>query len=426
MGGLFLNNKLQTHQSIWENRSFSKIYTAFALSTLGDWLDGIAIMLLFGYVWNEGAMVMALIPLAYAVPGIFLGQVSGILADRSSKLKLMLAGDVLQAVFTFLILLQTSPLPILLLLCLRSAAGVFSGPAQQALTRELIPHDQLLKASSMNAIVTQAAKVIGPSLGGILAAATSPMLCILINGTSFLLSAFILLSMNRVSKPLVVPMEKQHQVVRQVWYKGWQEGWAIIFANPTLTASIIFSLLTLTAIQLVDAQFVVVLREFAPGNTRLAGWLISVIGCGALGAVTVIQRFKDIKRYGLLLGSSSLLIGLMLASLSLLKPGQPDVWALIAGFLGGIGTGLSFVGFNYILQKETPQHALGRIYGLHTSLSSVVFVTAPLLGGAMITALGVRPTLAAIGATLILLGLAAISFRHQIWSRKDKLTGSGF
>ncbi|HZW83607.1 MAG TPA: MFS transporter, partial [Candidatus Deferrimicrobium sp.] len=91
-------NKLQKHQSIWENRSFLKIYTAFALSTLGDWLDGIAIMLLFGYVWNEGAMVMALIPLAYAVPGILLGQVSGILADRSSKLKLMLAGDVLQAV----------------------------------------------------------------------------------------------------------------------------------------------------------------------------------------------------------------------------------------------------------------------------------------------------------------------------------------
>ncbi|WP_255433465.1 hypothetical protein [Brevibacillus sp. LEMMJ03] len=64
---------------LWNNRVFIRMFAAYSLSTLGDWFDFIAVTMLLGYVCQADPMLMALLPLVYAGPGLVLGQVAGFL-----------------------------------------------------------------------------------------------------------------------------------------------------------------------------------------------------------------------------------------------------------------------------------------------------------------------------------------------------------
>jgi len=75
---------------------------------------------------------------------------------------------------------------------------------------------------------------------------------------------------------------------------------------------------------------------------------------------------------------------------------------------------------NYVRQKETPKEAMGRVTGIIESLSSFVFMVAPLLGGGLITMIGVSSTFVMIGAVIALIGFAGVTFQTVIWGKREK------
>jgi predicted MFS family arabinose efflux permease len=404
---------------LWKNRIFMKMFASYGLSTLGDWFDFIAVSILLGFVWRADPMTIAMLPLMYAGPGILFGQVAGILADRSNKLRLMIVTDVIRAALTTLLLFAPGPWWLLLFICLRSSVRVFHTPAQEAMTRHVVPTDQLLQATTLNGTVFQLAKVLGPLLGGTVAAAVSPSLCLAANACSFAVSAVLLLTIGRVKEANGQPTKKQEKLGLRA---AWKEGWQVLFKNRLLLASTIFSLIGLLAIQLVDAQFSVLFREKAPDHPELMGWSLSAIGTGALFTVAGLNRFSEIRSYGWLLGGGIFLIGVMFGAVGLYQPNEESYWLLAASFVGGIGTGLSSVGSTYLRQKETPREAIGRVSGIVDSLSSGVFVVAPLMGGVLITVFGVSMTFLAIGLVVATIGALGIVLQSFIWEpRQEKV-----
>ncbi|NGQ96672.1 MFS transporter [Brevibacillus sp. SYP-B805] len=402
---------------LWKNRVFVRLFAAYGLSTLGDWFDFIAVSVLLGFHWQADPMTMALLPLMYAGPGMVLGQLAGIAADRWNKLRLMVATDLLRAALTLLMTQAPDPGWLFLFILLRSCSSVFHTPAQQALTRHAVPPEQLLQAASWNGTVFQAGKVLGPLLGGTAAAYASPAVCLHANAVSFLVSALLLLSIGMVEEGRSAsagPSEKPP--LRE----AWQEGWRVLWGSRVLLASTLFSLLAMLAIQLIDAQFTTILREKAVGHPELVGWSVSAVGAGALLAMAWLTRRKEIASYGWPLGGGILLIGLMFGWVGLLRPGAGIQWPLAAAFLGGIGTGLTFVCSQYVRQKETPAEAIGRVTGILDSLTSGVFLIAPLLGGLMITALGSAQTFVLVGAVIGAVGLGGILFQSVIWGKKQE------
>lgn len=394
-----------------KNKTFRKLFLAYGLTTLGDWFDFIAVTILLGFVWQADPMTMALLPIAYAAPRIVLGQFAGVLADRVKKVNLMMATDVIRAGFTLLLLAMPAPGWFLAVLALRSCACVFNDPAQQALTRRVVAPDQLLQATSLNGAIFQMGKLIGPLLGGTIAALMAPAICLIVNACSFLLSAALLFTIRRVEENAHADGKREATPFRQ----SWKEGWIIFMHNRLLLVSILFSLLALMAIQLADAQFVVLMREKVPGHPEMIGYKTSSIGMGALLTVTWLHRRKDIHSYGWVLGGGVLLIGVCFAWLGLYQPGSGMYWLLVAAFLGGIGTGFTTVGTNYLLQKETPIHAVGRVRGIVDSLSSAIFIVAPLLGGLLITTWGVSLAFQWIGGLIASIGALAVLGQRWIW-----------
>lgn len=247
------------------------------------------------------------------------------------------------------------------------------------------------------------------------AAFVSPSACLIVNACSFLLSAAILSSTGNMeeARPTAAAQEE-----RSGFGESWKEGWQILIRSRVLFASTLYSLIALMAVQLVDAQFVVILREKAPAHPELLGWKTSAIGLGALLTVTGLGRFREITAYGWVLGGGVLLIGGAFAWLGLYRPGSGIHWLLIAAFLAGVGTGLTSVGSAYLRQKETPKEAIGRVMGIFDSLTSAIFIAAPLLGGLLITAWGASLSFQRIGFLIAAIGAAGILLQRVIWGRR--------
>ncbi|WP_276354825.1 MFS transporter [Cohnella caldifontis] len=404
------------------NRSFAKMFAAYGLSAFGDYLDFMAVSILLGFIWKADAMTIALLPLTYALPSIVLGQWAGTLADRRNRRDLMIAADLIRALLTAALLFAPNAGMLLALIAARSAARVFHYPAQQAMTRAVVSPDQLLQATSLNGAVFQLSKILGPLLGASVTAAFSPSGCLAVNAVCYLLSAALLIRIP-AEQGKAAPAEAKSSE-RAGARPAWRDSWRILLRNRILWVSIAFSLLGLAGIQLVDAQITVLLREIAPNRPALIGWLVTAIGAGGLAGVAWLRRFRQLSAYGWLLGGGLALIGGMFAAAGMFRPETPLWFMLAVSFAGGIGTGFTSTGMNYILQKETPPEAIGRISGIYDSLSSVVFVAAPLTGGALIGWWGASVTFLSVGLFVGCVGLAGMALRRALWGTAKPIGSS--
>ncbi|MNI93700.1 hypothetical protein D3C73_1516910 [compost metagenome] len=74
------------------------------------------------------------------------------------------------------------------------------------------------------------------------------------------------------------------------------------------------------------------------------------------------------------------------------------------------------VTLNYLLQKETPPAFTGRVFGIQNSLSSVVLVVAPLVGGILIRSAGASPAFQYIGIATFMIGTIGIALQRVLWA----------
>lgn len=445
------------------NRSFRLLFSAHALASLGEWFDAIAIQVLVVYRWGADPMMIALIPVVMALPGLLLSSLAGTLADRLPQARLMMLSDLAAASLTFAVLFAPGIGWLLPLLALRACASVFQLPAQQGLTRVIVPSDQLLQAASWNGLVGQGSKVAGPLLGAMLLVVLSPQLCIALNAVTRLCSAALLWPLRGLSSKQVIAssgmatsnggggqgqeraqerpfgegayiqeqgQSARHQVAIDAdeateqdgggFLAQWREGWAYIVRTKRLLHTLIFGLFGIMAILMIDYQFATLLRTIYPGNESLVGWLVSAIGIGAVAVIMVLNRMNHIAA-GWGLGGGYMCIGGAIAVLGVLPPGSPIWLLLVAGVLIGLGNGLYMVTQNYILQSETPAHLVGRIFGIQNTVLGAVMIGAPLAGGMLIQMAGPGLSFLAIGIVVGLLGVSGMLLQSIIWGHEPKM-----
>ncbi|WP_171016898.1 MFS transporter [Pseudalkalibacillus caeni] len=406
-------DQLNKKDTIWQNKTFMKMFTAYSISIFGDWFDIIAISVLLAYTWNSDPLLIALVPITFALPGILLGSFAGVLADRWRKVHIMFFADIISSGLTLLLLMADNIYAVLPVLFLRSTIGLLNMPAQQALTRNVVTEEQLLKATSMNQIVNQMAKVAGPLLGALVLAVLSPKLCILINAISSVMSASILFTLRNIKEN-----EKHTDLLNDEQKPGfrdsWKEGFSFILQRKIILFTMAYSLMGLMAIQFVDGQFAVLFREIAPNRPSLIGWVIAASGLGAVISMMCINRFKTIK-YGWAIAGGNSLIGISFAGIGSLGVGVHAAWPILLGLLAGLGNGIWMVAYNYLLQQESSKEMVGRIFGIQNSLSSIVFIVAPLSGGTLIHFMGPSQIFQWLGISVCIIGAIGLVFQRYIW-----------
>ncbi|WP_310831720.1 MFS transporter [Paenibacillus pedocola] len=408
--------------SLLHNKVYMRVYSAYATASFGDWFDSLAIQVLVGYRWQASPLMLALIPVAMALPTILLGSVAGVAADRLNKLKLMRVCDLLTAFLTVLLLFAPNMLWLLPMLALRSAISTLNVPAQQSLTRSIVREDQLLQASSLNGLVNQGSKIAGPLLGGLALTLLTPQWCILLNAIMRGGSYLLLLSVRniRTEEGDEADASEERVPLRTMW----KEGWSFMLGSRILLNMMLFGLAGALVIQVIDYQFTSLFRVFSPTGESVLGWMVAASGVGAVLIIVVLGKLSQAISYTWRLGMGYVLIGVPVAGLGLLPPGASVVWVLVLGFVLGMGNGIFAVAFNYMLQKETPPHMTGRIFGIQNTVLSAVLIIAPLMGGLLVEYAGPARIFLIFGLLQAILGLIGLIFGRVLWQENKRVEAS--
>lgn len=433
----FLNRKGTSESSLFKNKWFMRMFTAYAAASFGEWFDAIAIQIIMVYRWGASPLTLALVPVAMALPGLILGSFAGVAADRFPKVKLMMLADLLTGILTLLLLTASHPYAVIPILMCRAAVSSFIMPAHQAMTRSLVGEEQLVQATSLNGLVNQFSKIAGPLLGGVTLAVFSPQVCIGIGACARFVSASLLWSIRGVEsakkKLLLAKGEgSSHKGKRieveqggldvteghtSVW-SDWKEGWKYLFQQRILICTLIYAVFGLFALLMIDYQFTVLLREIAPNRESMLGILVAAIGAGSVVVMILVNRTGQLS-YVLGLGGGYFGIGLGIAGLGLLREVNGALTIVLFAVLIGVGNGLFMVTNQTIMQKESRQDMVGRVFGISNTVVSVVLVSAPLLGGFIIETAGVRATFFWIGCTVAVIGLIGFALGSFLWGKKS-------
>ncbi|MFX3635974.1 MAG: MFS transporter [Candidatus Pristimantibacillus sp.] len=408
----------RTRLALLSNRKFRLLFSSYFLASFGDWFDMLAIQVLVAYRWGVDPLMIALIPTVMALPGVLLGSFAGTWVDRMCKARIMILCDVVTAILTLCVLTATNMGWLLPLLALRAAASIFHVPAQQALTKQVVPSELLLQATSLNGLVSQFSKVAGPLLGAFALVLLSPQACIILNAVSKVMSALLLWPLRSMREEF--SNAKQEQVDgHNMFWEEWREGWAFMLRTRTVMHTMVFGFFGLLTLLMIDYQFPAVLRGIDPSNESLLGWFVSAIGAGAVGIILVLNHLNRINS-GWGLGGGYVLIGIGIILLGSSPPGIGIGLLLGYGVVIGIGNGLYMVTQNYTLQKETPAHMTGRVFGIQNTIISFILLTAPLAGGVLIRSVGASSSFVLIGLMTGTLGLLGVLLRHLLWPTEEQ------
>jgi MFS family permease len=317
----------------------------------------------------------------------------GSLADRHPKRSILVATQSAQMVCAFLLatgvwLGFASPLFIIIVAALNGIATGFDMPARQAFTVEMTSREDLLNAISLNSSIVNGARVVGPSVAGLMIGALGVAMCFFLNGLSFVavIAGFLLMRL---------PLFERKKHIASAGEHAWE---GIVYSIKHQRVRTI--LLLFLAIGIFGWSYTVLMPAFARDvlgrGANGYGVLMSASGTGAfLGALIVAT-------YGHLFAPRRLALGgvwIFAASLFALALTRNFYLALAFLFTAGFGMLLFFSTSNTVLQTIVPDEMRGRVMGVWSLVFGAMIPLGSLEAGALAHWLG-TPFALAFGAII--------------------------
>jgi predicted MFS family arabinose efflux permease len=381
------------------------------VSQIGDWMYNLALVALVTHSAAWAGVTTA----ARVVPIVVLGPLGGVIADRFSWQKIMVAADFARMVLMLLLaIVAARHLPSALAPVIAAAATLAAAPylpCVAAMTPRMVSHDDLPGANAARSAVTTLGVIRGPALGGVLLVLGSPALAFWLNAVTFGVStvAVILIPLGHVSRP-TVSGDGQTGFLR-----GIQAGAGALRSQPAalrlVGADIMCSLLY-------GAQTVLLLlvsRRIGLGTDGY-GYLFAGIGVGGLLGTTLAGRAIACSRPRLVLGAALAAVGLPMPVLALVS------WPAAAiGMAAVTGAGAVLVEIltETSLQRTLDDAVFGRAYGLAVPVSLGGIVAGSLIAPALVAAVGGRGALVISGCAVLAYAVALLRPASRLGSLRS-------
>ena len=183
------------------NRSFRQLWLGQVVSQMGDWFNTIALYTIILQLTGSGRDV-GLLLVARFVPSFLFGPISGVVADRFSRQKIMIWSDLLRAlvVLGFLFVRRPDQLWIIYVLTvLQLGLSTFFEPAKTAAIPSVVEDRELVAANAISSVTWSAMLTIGAAIGGIMTSAFGTDVAFVLDAATYLVSAALIASI-RVPK----------------------------------------------------------------------------------------------------------------------------------------------------------------------------------------------------------------------------------
>ena len=343
------------------------------------------------------------------LPMLLLGPYGGLAADRFDKRKLLYvtqsAGGLLALTLGVLDVTHVVVLwQIYVLAFLLGVVTLFDNPARQTFVMEMVGRDDLPNAVSLNTVVMNASRVIGPAIGGVVIVLVGLEACFFINAASYV-AVLVALSLMRTAE--LFPVEHVARAKRQI-----RDGFTYVWHEPVLRNT----LLAMAVIGIFAYNFQVTLALLAKdtfhGGAATYSLLTACMGAGAIvGGLTAAHRARPTPR---LLHGVALVFGVLLGAVAL-APTLP-IAAVLLVLMGAASIGFIATA-NASLQLRADPTMRGRVMALYAmAFLGSTPIGAPLMGA---IAQWSNPRVAMlVGAVATILSAGLLSWRHGAAERR--------
>ena len=381
-----------------------------SVSLIGTWMQMAAqswlVLSLTGSATTLGVIVAL-----QTLPVLLLGPYGGVVADRIDKRRLMVLLQIAMGVQALILGLLTITHSVRLweigaLAALLGLNNAFENPARQSFMLELVGSESLRNAVTLNSVLVNVARVIGPAVAGVLIATVGEGPCFLLNAASFVAVVTSLVTLDRAAINPSPPSGREPGQLR--------EGLRYVRRTPELGVPLAMMALAGALAYEFQVTLPVMAREGLHVGATGFGFMTSAMGVGAvIGGLFVANKGRT-GLPTLVLAASAFGVVLLLASVA---PNLPT--ELVALALAG-GASISFMATaNSTLQLSAAPSMRGRVMALwFVAFQGSTPIGGPIVGWVMAQA-GARAGLGLGGITCLLtalLGLVALR----------RLTSGGF
>jgi MFS family permease len=366
-----------------QHRNYRLIWIGLFVSITGSMMQNAALLWHVSLLVSPARKGLALgfMGLVRVLPIVVFSMVSGVVADAWDRRKLMLFTQASAAVVALALAALTlhglsTVWPIYALSAIGGAVAAFDLPARQALIPTLVPREHLPNAISLNTIMFQTASVTGPSLGGLVIAATDVGWVYVANAITF---GFVIVSLLMMRD---VPTRASTRVGRPASNAGPRddvslsaavEGLRFVFRSPLIRSTMLLDFFA-TFFSSATALLPIFAQDILRVGPQGYGWLYAAPAAGALLMSAAMVPLTDrIERRGPTLLWAVAGYGLATVVFGLSR----SFWLTFACLaLTGATDTVSMIIRNIIRQLETPDRLRGRM----TGVNMVFFMGGPQLG----------------------------------------------
>ncbi len=385
------------------NPPLRRLLIVWAQSCVGTGAGYVALLLLTVGRLHTGWWIAAVL-LADYLPAIAFGAWFGGLADRYSKRRLLIVANLVQAAAYGGLALSHTAAPIVLLALLAGTGGAIERPAVRA-ALPVIAGEGSQVAAAVYDTARWGGMTAGPLVAAGLVAVGSVALPLALNGASFVIAAALIATVS-------IPSATQDET-REPTGSGVRAGLAVALSLPAIAIVVACSAGTFIAGGLLNVCEPLFARRVLLGSPSDYALLVASYCAGMVLASALVAH----------LGSRPprALIGRFVAAVALTAAGMGA--SALAGSVGlaaitfaatGVGNALLLVSGTQLILTTVPVEVQGRLFGAKDTLEGACFLIGLAAAGGLVTAEGVRTSLATAAAICAFCGLAgAVALRGR-------------
>jgi dTMP kinase len=418
---------------------FARLWWSQLISSLGDWATLFATFSLAARISGGGsaATIGILIALvARILPGLLIGMIGGVLADRWDRKKTMIVSDFGRAVLVLLLVFVDNYRDLFILTFFIELLSLIRQPARESVIPQLIPHRHLMAANGLNLIASYGTAPAGSAIFALFAASGEWLLpdevanpgiaaAFIFDGITFIISG-IVVATTQIPKLALDPERiGAGKLDIRAPLRDMFVGFRFVGSYPAvrrLVSGMAAGLFGGGALFVLGQPFS---EQVLGGGNSGYGIVVTALGAGAgigMGAMTFWG--KDIERREPVFASSLVITGLSIVFAGLTS----TVWGAAGWvFAAGVGTGVAYVtGFTH-LHSVVTDDIRGRTFAtLFASARLALLVSFGLAGVGAAALEGVLPGYLSSGVRLVILLSGAFIFASgggTMWSVRDQLRG---
>jgi len=377
-----------------KHRNFQLFFSGQLISLIGTWMQNIAQAWLV-YRLTGSSLLLGLTGFAGQFPVFVFGPLGGLTADRWNRRKVVIATQTASMLLAFILSVLTllhrvTVVEVVLLAACLGVVNAFDLPTRQAFTVEMVGREDLMNAIALNSSMFNAARIIGPSLAGILVAWIGEGWCFFANGVSYI-AVIIGLIMMRIP-----PRPREHVAASPLEHLA--EGFR--FVRDTRPIRAVLTLLGL--VSLVGMPYTVLMPVFAArilhGNARTLGVLGAATGVGAMVGALVLASRRGVQGLGQWVAFACGSFGTFLILFSF------SSWYLLSVLLlvpVGFSMMTQMTSTNTLIQSMVPDRLRGRVMAIYSMMFMGMGPFGALLAGAVADRIGAPHTVMLGGAAAV-------------------------